>query len=483
MPKTKQVPVNELDIDLNNFRTIAQENELTAIQAMISISPSKFWGLMESLLDDGYLPTENIIVLEEQKGIKVVKEGNRRIAALKIAFNLIDVTELDLPAGITKKIDALSDEWQNANSSVPCSIYGPKDSELVDKIVTLTHGKAVKAGRDDWSAIARARHNRDANNVVESGLDLLEKYFKNATNLTAQQRTRWSGDYYLTILDEAAPKIASRLGIASSSELAKLYPKIKNKKAVDDIIFAIGMQTFGFKDIRDKADFGIPFGLPPLQQQATNTNSANQTTAQSKNSGQSASASAAPSTAQNATAAVTGNQSSAAAANSANATKGVKVAAAPINDQRSVRRALKQLKLSGQNRAKVATLRIEAGHLTLTDNPIAFCFLLRSMFEISAKAYCDDHASSGLTAKKQDGSDRQLVDVLRDIVNHLTKSKADKAMVRTLHGSMTDLASPNGILSITSLNQLVHNPTFAIRPSDIPTSFANVFPLLEEMNK
>lgn len=38
---------------------------------------------MESLLDDGYLPTENIIVLESPDGKMVVREGNRRVASLK----------------------------------------------------------------------------------------------------------------------------------------------------------------------------------------------------------------------------------------------------------------------------------------------------------------------------------------------------------------------------------------------------------------
>ncbi|WP_175774020.1 hypothetical protein [Burkholderia multivorans] len=64
MSKTMLLPVKDLTIDLHNFRTVAQRSELEATKAMISISPDYFWGLMESLLDDGYLPTENIIVLE-----------------------------------------------------------------------------------------------------------------------------------------------------------------------------------------------------------------------------------------------------------------------------------------------------------------------------------------------------------------------------------------------------------------------------------
>ena len=51
---------------------------------MVSMSPDSFWALTESLLADGYHPTENIIVTKKSSKDLTVKEGNRRIAALKI---------------------------------------------------------------------------------------------------------------------------------------------------------------------------------------------------------------------------------------------------------------------------------------------------------------------------------------------------------------------------------------------------------------
>ena len=79
MPKNKNVKVNALSLDLKNFRTVPQPNEEQAINALIGIEPEWFWALMESLLEDGYHSTENIIVLAEDKRM-IVKEGNRRIA-------------------------------------------------------------------------------------------------------------------------------------------------------------------------------------------------------------------------------------------------------------------------------------------------------------------------------------------------------------------------------------------------------------------
>lgn len=63
MPETKQVAVKDLTLDLANFRTVRQASETTALHAMISTSPDRFWALTDSLLQDGYLPTESIIVL------------------------------------------------------------------------------------------------------------------------------------------------------------------------------------------------------------------------------------------------------------------------------------------------------------------------------------------------------------------------------------------------------------------------------------
>ncbi|KGQ70612.1 hypothetical protein OA57_04285 [Chelonobacter oris] len=106
------------------------------------------------------------------------------------------------------------------------------------------------------------------------------------------------------------------------------------------------------------------------------------------------------------------------------------------------------------------------------------------MIEISAKAYCDDISSSQGSPKyvKADGSDRNLADVLRDIVSYLTQNKADKQMVKLLHGPLTEITRQDGLLSITSMNQLVHNPNFVIRSNDIPGLFVCIFPLIKKMN-
>jgi hypothetical protein len=459
MSETRTVLVEDLSLDLKNFRTVPQKDEYSAVKAMISIKPEYFWALMESILDDGYLPTENIIVLKQSKTKLVVKEGNRRIAVLKIILGLLDAAEFNIPTYLTDRISKVSSVWKNDNKSVPCSIFEKSDSALVDKIVALTHAKGEKAGRDQWSSVARARHNRDMEGSPEPGLDLLEKYLISGKNITEQQKERWAGDYHLTVLDEALGRVFSRLGFKSVNELVSKYPAIKNRDALEEVMRVIGVGAITFPMMRDPAkDIFGQWGIPGSASSKSATAKTGSPTATS-------------------TAAAKGGASA--------ATKSSK--AYSISDPRTVKTELKRFNPRGSNRAKVATLRDEAIKLDITKTPLAFSFLLRSMFEISAKAYCDDNnISLTYLKKKRDGSaqltDKTLIELLKEVTNHLTNNNADKARKRLLFGAIAELGRKDGILSVTSMNQLVHNPAYSITSGDISTLFGNIYPLLEFMN-
>ena len=449
MPQTKPVAVKDLTLDLANYRTVRQASEASAVEAMISTSPDRFWALTDSLLKDGYLPTESIIVLitgPDQKTL-TVKEGNRRIAALKLILGLLPHGGLDLPDNIAEQIKGVSPGWRGDNKSVPCTIYDAADSATVDRIVTLAHGKGEKAGRDQWNAVARARHNREVNKVGEPALDLLEKYLQHGKNVTRHQRARWAGDYPLTVLAEAIKRLAPRLECDSSPALAKDYPAVKHRDALEAILHDIGQDRLGFDAIRQKdADFAVAYGIP---------------------------------------AATSGGGSGSKGGSKGSGAKGKKGHPPPkpkayaINDPKAVRRVLRDFVPRGKKREKVVTLRDEAIKLDLRDTPLAFCFVFRSMVEISAKAYCTDN---GLSMTKSGGKEKTLVEILRAAAHHLTKSQSDMAMVKALHGAMTELGKGDGLLSVTSMNQLVHNPRFLVNPSDIAILFGNVFPIVEAMN-
>ena len=455
MIETKPVAVKELTLVLSNYRTVPQSNETAAVEAMITTMPDRFWALTESLLQDGYLPTESLIVLRgSPKGSLTVKEGNRRVAALKLIHGILPLDGLDVPDNIAAQIGETSRRWRRENREVPCTVYATKDAAIVNRIVKLAHGKGEKAGRDQWNAVARARHNRSHNGTSEPALDLLERFLESARHVSAHQRARWAGAFPLTVLAEAMKRLAPRLGAGSSAALAREYPDIKHRNIFETIVRDIGMENLGFEGIRTKErDFGEAYGLPPLKAKKGEKPGRGQVTAAKK---------------------ATERESS--------STRLVEKALA-TRDPRAARRLLEQLLSRGRRREKVEALREEAVLLNIRKTPLAFCFVVRSMFELSAKAYCADHASKGgPSPTKPHGQDRPLVDVLRDITKHLTNNSADKEKVKALHGAMTELGKSQGLLSVTSMNQLIHNPRFSVTVSDISVTFANVFPLLEEMN-
>jgi hypothetical protein len=448
MPELKNILVSELKLDLDNYRTVHQNTENDSIRAMIAISSDWFWSLMENIIDDGYYPTDNIIVLEENKSF-VVKEGNRRVASLKIIQK--QIKGIDVPDNIKTKITTLKADWLNANKAIPCAVYHKDEIETVKKIISLIHAKGEKAGREKWTAVARARYDRDEKDIKEFGLDLLEKYIGQGKNLSSNQKECWGGDYPLTVLDELLPKLYPLFGYSSSDIILTEYPK-KHRSTIEKILYDIGIQRLGFKEIRNKPFWGLNYGF------STNTTSASDTPNPAK------------------------PKESQPNLNGQNNSPSVRKAAHSITDAKSVYKKLKDFKPMGNNREKVVLLLDEMRKLKIDIHPHSFCFLMRSLFEISAKAYCKDQKKAGLSTTKADGNDKNLSDVLRDIVNFMTAKMTDKEKLKILHGALTELNKKDGVLSVTSFNQLIHNPKFSIQPNDICILFHNIFPLLEEMN-
>lgn len=473
MPSTTAKLVSDLTLDLSNFRTPHQSSESAALKAMIASKPKAFWALMESLLDDGFLPTENIIVLEKG-GKLIVKEGNRRVAALKLVLGQLRPTGIDIPEDIEVKLSAFDAKSKAKFEKVPCATYAEKEAETVDKIVSLTHGKDEAAGRTKWNAVAKARHNRDHSKQSETGLDLLEIYLKSGGNLSDEEKVSWGGEYPLTMLDETVQKLAPRLGLAKGAEVVALYPtKLKpaQVKGLEKLLHDIGTEVVSYNYIRDTTiDPFAKYGFALPQQGGSGTGGG----ASSGTSGGGASGAG-------------GSTGSSSGSGGAKASKPPpnKPKAIAHNDPRSVIKALQELQINGNGRGKIEDLRREAVRLELRKTPLAFCFVLRSIFELSAKAYCDDHKPTGPKAVKADGSDQRLVTVLDDIVKHMVASlPQNEQMQKTkrLHGPMAEIAKPNGLLSVTSMNQLIHSQSFSLVASDISVLFHRVLPLLEDMN-
>lgn len=485
MPQAKYIDVKDLYLDLKNPRTVPQESEEKAIETMISIKPDRFVAAMESILDNGYLTTESIIVLND--GRYIVKEGNRRIAILKLIHGIYDKKNYAIPSDLQDRIDSLTPEWLASNQNILCGVYSLEETDRVDKIVNLTHAKGEKASRDPWTSVAKARHNRDIKGGSELGLDLLEKYLKDGKNINQLQKERWSGDYPITVLDEALRKIYERMDFASVSALVNAYPKNKHHIVLEDILLDIGQERIGYKQIRDKdVDFLLTYGLAPKM----DTTKEDTTPADNDPTGKGGSAKGTPAPQQPNDPPLDVEISGTPEAKpKAPETPTIPASSQPempkspqLGTPKYVKGVLRKFNPKG-NRQKVVAIKAEMCELNIQKTPMAFCFLLRSAFEISAKAYANDNGIRiEKTNKKGDIQNKTLVELLREIVSHLTNNGKKKGMEKELHGALTEITKQEGILSVTSMNQLIHGTTFSIPASDICTIFGNIFPLLEAMN-
>ncbi len=151
----------------------------------------------------------------------------------------------------------------------------------------------------------------------------------------------------------------------------------------------------------------------------------------------------------------------------------------PCNDPKSIAQLLQDIQPKGKHRNKIAQLLKELKTLDMTTHPQAFCLLLRSILELSAKAYCLEH---DIQIHKDNGREKPLVDILYEVVVHIEVHNAHYAHLKLLHGTFVELRRKDGFLSIPSLNQVVHNLYFSIAVGDICMYFNNIFPLLEAMN-
>lgn len=464
---TSLVEVKSIFQNLHNLRTVAQKDDISAMRALIAVNPEYFYGLMDSIIESGYVPIESLVIIQRGPKKFIVHEGNRRLAIMKILLGLIDADEFELPQALLDRIAALTSKWKKDNAKVPCLVFKPTDMVEVDRIVGIVHGKGEKAGRLRWSSVARAREARDVHGRAQPGLDLLESYLKSGKNLNGQQKEKWSGEYNLSVLDEAIVKLAPRLSFATPADMVAKYPGTSYRRSIEDLLHAIGTATVGFPAIRNaNDDVFVRYGFPPVVVAPGSGGSGKGGAGTGAGAGAGA--------------------GSGTGAGAGAGKRGVGQTYAS-NDPKSVIALLKDLKPVGAGRQKVVELKKEALKLKIEQTPLAFCFVLRSMFEISAKAYCDDHKiktykEKKTTSGKTEKTTLNLAALLTVVADHLMATHAASDIKKQLHGAKVELGKSEGLLSVTSMNQLVHNPSFSVTPGDISRTINNIFPLLSHMN-
>lgn len=468
MPQIHYLRVSDLKLDLRNYRIPPTSNELESVHALSTIRSHYFWDLTRSLVEDGYDGTENIIVLRSG-GEDVVREGNRRIGAMKIIHGLLPRGKFDIPNDLNVAIDSVSATWRTDNDRVPCLVYTENDRDAVDRLVQRTHGRGETAGRLKWEPIARARYNRDVNGRAEPALNLLEAYLRDATKISDEQREEWGGEFPITILYEAMQKVAVRYQLAGAADvLTEMEGNPNLAKSLGKIVYDVATGKLETRHLRPPT-WGSEYGLPSIPAAQASTNSLPSASAQGLVTGSKQGA------------VVVQLQSSSAVGKAKGAAGSRKMLS--LDDPRSVKRELRRFAPRGNSSSKIVTLLEEAKKLNVASTPICFCFVLRSMFDLSASAYCSKHRLPTFKTTKNGTKEKSLAELLGDASKHLQANSQDRATISALRTAGTEITSSQSVLSIPVMNQLVHSGTATITEAHVVSGFHKVFPLLVELNR
>jgi hypothetical protein len=153
--KEKEIRVTDILLDTGNYRTGKQDDQREALKALIEEQKNKLVNLAKDIIENGLSPLETVMVyaVPGEKNRYIVVEGNRRVAAIKLA------TQPDLAADTT---------WHNAFKRLHKLLPGQVPKKITCKIaeskeeafpwIQRRHDTGLKgAGLESWSTIATYR--------------------------------------------------------------------------------------------------------------------------------------------------------------------------------------------------------------------------------------------------------------------------------------------------------------------------------------
>ena len=248
------VPVSDIKLDIQNFRYYGElANQDDCIKAMLDDPKSGVYELAEDIVQNGLTP-DPIVLFKDEDGEWIVREGNRRITALKI----LDNHQLVTSATQRKKFIALATKHKEKIPNTVDCIACDNEECVLDYLDRLHTGFRNGTGRRSWTAENKTLYNmhrgRSGENalalkvkdmVIKDGVELKEPY--KITNLQRILQNKgvqsilkfsWDGGDITTSVEENTFKkimgsIAQKAGDVKAREI---YLKEHQQGFVGDII-------------------------------------------------------------------------------------------------------------------------------------------------------------------------------------------------------------------------------------------------------
>lgn len=148
---TEPIPVSDLSLDLDNFRHYGQlKTQQDCFRVIIDDDRKHFLEIAQNIAKKGLTP-QHIIVLKNGSGKWIVRDGNRRVVALKC---------LNMPSNcpddeLRKEVVSIANKYSDTiPESVVC--LGSEDDDAIYDYMELLHGGLMGgAGQKKWDPQGR----------------------------------------------------------------------------------------------------------------------------------------------------------------------------------------------------------------------------------------------------------------------------------------------------------------------------------------
>lgn len=247
----KKIKLSNLHLYEENPRFEKAFSEVEAIQKLIQDQKDKLVRLAEHIIDHGFNPADIPIVFKKDKNF-IVREGNRRIAALRLVDNpnLVFSNE----ALKNKFLILKSQKGHLAPKQVLCVVFdNPRDA---DEWIRLKHAtKHEGVGIEKWNS---QQANRFAKGHIQElpielqAIEILKKDRK-TSKTTLNLIPSLKATNLRRLLSD--PYVRNRIGLTYyENRLKFLEPEQKSLKNLEAIVQEISKPTFVVDEIYHKED-------------------------------------------------------------------------------------------------------------------------------------------------------------------------------------------------------------------------------------
>lgn len=165
------VPVDDIKLDIFNFRYYGQLNsQRDCFEAMLNDKNSGIENIAKDIAEHGLTPNP-ILISQDEHGEWVVREGNRRIMALKILNKPSIIKEHNLYS----KFNALSKQHNDDVPETVDCITCDEETTILEYLDRLHGGYAGGIGRRDWSATNKTHYDMHRGKPGENALAIMAK--------------------------------------------------------------------------------------------------------------------------------------------------------------------------------------------------------------------------------------------------------------------------------------------------------------------